>query len=128
MGATTIWERWNSVMPDGKINPEGMNSLNHYSYGSIAAWMYQELAGIKIKEAGYKKVKIAPRPEKRLGFIQCCMDTASGRYQISWKYKSENTIVFDIKIPFGCEAEFCYCNMSRKLYSGKYMIEEKLQC
>ena len=43
LGATTIWERWNSVEPDGHLNPEGMNSLNHYSYGSIAAWMYGDL-------------------------------------------------------------------------------------
>ena len=47
---TTIWERWNSVMPDGHMIPEGMNSLNHYSYGSIEAWMYGYTAGIRALE------------------------------------------------------------------------------
>ena len=46
MGATTIWERWNSVLPDGSISDTGMNSLNHYAYGSIVEWMYRYMAGI----------------------------------------------------------------------------------
>ena len=45
MGATTVWERWNSVLPDGHISGTGMNSLNHYAYGSIVEWMYRICAG-----------------------------------------------------------------------------------
>lgn len=56
LGATTIWERWDSVLSDGTINESGMNSLNHYSYGSIVAWMYSELSGIKPIDLGSKKL------------------------------------------------------------------------
>ena len=43
MGATTIWERWNSIKPDGTFDESGMNSLNHYAYGSVGDWMYAKL-------------------------------------------------------------------------------------
>lgn len=61
MGATTIWERWNSVEPDGRMSGTAMNSLNHYSYGSIVEWMFRNMAGINPCEegAGFKKFRIA---------------------------------------------------------------------
>ena len=126
MGATTIWERWNSILPDGKVNPEGMNSLNHYSYGSIVAWMYQDLAGISPVEAGYKKVKIVPHVDSRLGFVQCHMDTASGTYRVSWKCEKEEKVVFFVEVPFDGEAEFSYKGTSRMLHSGTYSFEVRL--
>ncbi|MFR8351876.1 MAG: hypothetical protein ACLVB1_03490 [Blautia obeum] len=46
MGATTIWERWNSIKPDGTFDESGMNSLNHYAYGSVGDWMYRKVARI----------------------------------------------------------------------------------
>ena len=63
MGATTVWERWNSVLPDGKISGTGMNSLNHYSYGSIEAWMYKKVCGLTATEPGFKKAVIEPHTE-----------------------------------------------------------------
>ena len=68
MGATTVWERWNSLLPDGSISGTGMNSLNHYAYGSIVDWMYRNLCGLNpVEEApGYKKAVIRPMPDKRL--------------------------------------------------------------
>ena len=47
MGATTVWERWNSVLPDGHVSDISMNSLNHYAYGAIAEWMYRWMCGVK---------------------------------------------------------------------------------
>ena len=63
MGATTIWERWNSVLPDGKISGTDMNSLNHYSYGSIVEWMYRYMAGINPVEnkPGFRHIKLTPK-------------------------------------------------------------------
>ena len=52
MGATTVWERWNSIMPDGSFNPVNMNSLNHYAYGSIGNWLYTRLCGLRLLEPG----------------------------------------------------------------------------
>lgn len=62
MGATTIWERWDSMLPDGRINPGEMTSFNHYALGAVADWMHRELAGLTPLEAGYSRVRIAPRP------------------------------------------------------------------
>ena len=55
LGATTIWERWNSIQPDGRISENGMNSLNHYSYGSVAQFLYEDVSGIRCAEPGYRK-------------------------------------------------------------------------
>lgn len=125
MGATTIWERWNSVMPDGHLNVDGMNSLNHYSYGSIEAWMYGDVCGIRPAEAGFKKAVIMPHADKRLGYAECTMDTAAGCYKISWKYE-DDTVVYKVEVPFDAEAEFKVDGMeSQKLEAGIYMFEVK---
>ena len=60
MGATTIWERWNSIKPDGTFDESGMNSLNHYAYGSVGDWMYRKVAGLSQLEPGYKKFQVKP--------------------------------------------------------------------
>ena len=105
LGATTIWERWNSVMPDGHMNPEGMNSLNHYSYGSIEAWMYGYTAGIRALEPGFRRAVIEPHPDERLGFAACTLDTAAGSYRSDWKYEEDGKVSYEIAIPFGCVGE-----------------------
>ena len=60
MGATTIWERWNSIKPDGTFDESGMNSLNHYAYGSVGDWMYRKVAGLSQLEPGYEKFQVKP--------------------------------------------------------------------
>ena len=111
MGATTIWERWNSLLEDGSMNPEGMNSLNHYSYGSIVSWMYEYLCGIQLdtnhkpeQRAGYKRVRICPLPDPRLKYAEAQMDTAMGTFKSSWKYKEDGNICYEIEIPAGASS------------------------
>jgi alpha-L-rhamnosidase len=60
LGATTIWERWNSVLPDGSLSGTGMNSLNHYAYGSIVAWLYRDVAGLIPLAPGFREARLAP--------------------------------------------------------------------
>jgi alpha-L-rhamnosidase len=60
MGATTMWERWNTIRADGEFGPVDMNSFNHYAYGAVGDWMFQHLGGLQILEPGYKKSRIAP--------------------------------------------------------------------
>ena len=105
LGATTIWERWNSVLPDGTISGTQMNSLNHYSYGSVVEFLYRYAAGIIPTEAGFRKVKIAPNPEIRLGHLECSYDSASGRYVSDWNIEQDGSLSFHIEVPFACEAE-----------------------
>jgi alpha-L-rhamnosidase len=102
MGATTIWERWNSILPNGKISGTGMNSLNHYSYGSIATWMYRCMGGLSpLEEApGYKKVRIAPGSDPRIRFVWMTRNTAAGRYEIAWERREDGAVGYTIHIPF----------------------------
>ena len=46
MGATTVWERWDSMLPDGRINPSEMTSSNHYAFGAITKFPYERVAGL----------------------------------------------------------------------------------
>jgi alpha-L-rhamnosidase len=105
MGATTVWERWNSVLPDGKISGTGMNSLNHYAYGSIANWMYRYMGGLNPAEdvPGYKKARIAPMPDRRIKSARVVRDTAAGRYEIAWEW-TEGGAGYTICVPFDCQA------------------------
>ena len=80
MGATTIWERWNSLMPDGTPNPDGMNSYNHYAYGSVMEFVYRRIAGIETTEAGFKKIKVAPNPCRGLTNFKAEYDSVKVQY------------------------------------------------
>lgn len=108
LGATTIWERWNSILPDGRIQPTGMNSLNHYAYGAIVEWIYRYVCGLNpVEEApGFRKVRFCPRPDKRLQYAKAEFDSLYGKYEAGWK-RLEDKIVYHITVPFGCEAELC---------------------
>ena len=61
MGATTIWERWDSMLPDGSINPGEMTSFNHYALGAIADWMHRVVGGLAPLEPGYRRILVAPQ-------------------------------------------------------------------
>ncbi len=105
MGATTIWERWNSILPDGSISGTGMNSLNHYAYGSIVDWMYRSMVGLAPLEEGpgYKRAAIRPMPDPRVRFAKAALDTAAGRYEIRWAYDGD-ALRYEITVPFDCVA------------------------
>ena len=107
MGATTVWERWNSVLPNGLVSDTGMNSMNHYAYGSVVEWMYRYMCGINPVEEcpGFKKARIAPYTDARFRYVSGSYDSASGLYKSGWKYTEEG-IVYNITVPFDCEAEF----------------------
>jgi alpha-L-rhamnosidase len=89
LGATTIWERWNSVQADGSIGDTGMNSLNHYAYGSICEWMYRDMCGLNpLPEApGFRKVRIAPKPNGRLQYALARHDSPMGMYESGWEIR-----------------------------------------
>ncbi len=105
LGATTIWERWNSVLQDGTISGDGMNSLNHYSYGTIVQFMYEYVGGIMPKTAGFKKALIAPNPSVKFRFFNSEIITASGKYVSDWKIAEDGLFTLHVEIPFGAEAE-----------------------
>lgn len=105
LGATTIWERWNSLDEEGHITGIGMNSLNHYSYGSIVGWMFAYCAGLKPILPGYKKASIAPHIHEKLKNVDCRYESPYGTYEVRWNVKDEYHIEMHIVVPYGCEAE-----------------------
>jgi len=98
MGATTIWERWNSINADGNFDESGMNSFNHYAYGSVGAWMIQKLAGINIIKPGYKVSRIAPMPIKGIDSVKARVKTPYGELSCEWACK-EGVMKAKIVIP-----------------------------
>ncbi|MBO0451775.1 alpha-L-rhamnosidase [Candidatus Enterococcus murrayae] len=103
LGATTVWERWNSVLPDGSMNPEGMNSLNHYSFGAIMEWAYNYLLGIQNTKPGYQEMTFAPLFDYRLKQVSGHFDTPYGRIAADYQIEAdkEHTINIHLKVPFG---------------------------
>ena len=106
MGATTIWERWNSVLPDGKISGTDMNSLNHYAYGSIVEWMYKYMAGINPVEdnPGFRHIKLIPKPDYRLKYVKASYNSAVGLCESQWEITAEGKLNFKFTIPFNASA------------------------
>ncbi|PRY75089.1 alpha-L-rhamnosidase [Alkalibacterium olivapovliticus] len=107
MGATTIWERWNSIKEDGLISGTGMNSLNHYAYGSIIDWIYKKVCGINPLEdkPGYERFVIEPKLDHRLRYAKAAFYSPKGKIISGWKITGDSaTFTFDFDIPFDTEA------------------------
>lgn len=85
MGATTMWERWDSMLPDGSINPGEMTSFNHYAFGSIAKFLYERLAGLQRLEHGWKKCRVAPCIGAHFSESSASHDSPLGLVSCSWK-------------------------------------------
>lgn len=103
-GATTIWERWNSILPDGSFDESGMNSLNHYAYGSIGEWMYRKLAGIQIIEPGYKKFAVKPMFIKGITYVEAVYESVYGTIRSAWKCENKK-ITVDVTVPVNTTAD-----------------------
>ncbi|KAL2205672.1 alfa-L-rhamnosidase [Sarocladium strictum] len=82
--ATTIWERWNSMLPDGQINPGEMTSFNHYALGAIADWLHTSVAGISPEEPGWKIIRVRPVPGGNLTSAKASFDGPYGLVACEW--------------------------------------------
>ena len=105
MGATTIWERWNSVLPNGLVSDTGMNSMNHYAYGSVVEWIYRVMCGLSPDKPGFASATIAPQTDPRFHHAEARYDSASGRYRVCWRRGNEGCD-YEVEVPFGAEATF----------------------
>ena len=130
LGATTIWERWNSLLEDGTIGGNEMNSFNHYAYGSVCESIYSRMAGLRNRAPGWKKVEIKPQINYRIKKMDFSYNSISGKYEIKWKIK--NYIFYiDIVIPFGCEALIILpdgkiYNVKEGSYNYQCSVDEKI--
>lgn len=105
-GATTIWERWDGIKPDGSFQDIRMNSFNHYAYGAIGNWMYTSVAGINSdpEAPGYKKIIIQPIPTNELGYATATLDSPYGLIKSSWYWENDQ-FKLNVTIPPNTTAE-----------------------
>lgn len=103
-GATTIWERWNSINPDGTFNDVGMNSFNHYAYGAVGEWMYGTMAGVSAAEPGYKRILVAPEPGEGIDSVDFTHETPYGEVRSAWSTTGEG-LALDVTVPANTTAE-----------------------
>ncbi|MFJ4286909.1 family 78 glycoside hydrolase catalytic domain [Paenarthrobacter nicotinovorans] len=103
MGATTVWERWDSMLPDGSINPGEMTSFNHYALGSVADWLHRTVGGISPLEPGYSRFLVAPKPGGGLSWAETSLDTPLGLAAVRWELV-DGELVIDITVPRGSTA------------------------
>jgi alpha-L-rhamnosidase len=98
MGATTVWERWDSMLPDGSINPGEMTSFNHYALGSVADWMQQTIGGVRPEEPGYRKIRFSPVPGRGVRSASCALRTPYGRAACRWSL-DDRRMTMEVEVP-----------------------------
>jgi alpha-L-rhamnosidase len=104
MGATTVWERWDSMLPDGTINPGEMTSFNHYALGAVADWMHRTIGGIAALSPGYDRVLVAPRPGGGLTWAKAALETRHGTVATDWSLDDDG-LSLRVSVPEGVEAQ-----------------------
>lgn len=116
-GATTIWERWNSYTKENGFGDVGMNSFNHYAYGSIVEWMYRYMAGIEAAEPGFEKLLLQPRVDvrtdeelpdgqQRMTSVKAEYESVAGKIESEWMndngvftYKCVVPVLTELRLP-----------------------------
>jgi alpha-L-rhamnosidase len=104
MGATTVWERWDSMLEDGTINPGEMTSFNHYALGAVADWLHRSVAGLAPAEPGYRTVRLAPRPLPGFTHASARHETPYGLASVAW-HRNGDTVTVDATVPANTTAE-----------------------
>ena len=123
MGATTVWERWNGMYPDGHFATAGMNSFNHYAYGSVFAWMMRRLAGISPVEAapGYASIRFAPLADERIPWVRASIETVQGTAAVYYE-KTESGWDYTFTVPAGSSASALLFGKEYDLHIGENKI------
>ena len=134
-GATTIWERWNSYTKDKGFGDVGMNSFNHYAYGSIGEWMYRFMAGIEPAEPGFGKIRLQPvidlrtrdelpEGQKNITFVKASYKSAAGMIKSEWC--TENGLVYRCSVPKNASADLTLPLIGKKIIlNGKTLAKSK---
>ncbi|GGZ41433.1 alpha-L-rhamnosidase [Streptomyces bluensis] len=98
MGATTVWERWDSMLEDGSINPGQMTSFNHYALGAVADWLHTHVAGLSPLEPAYRVIRIAPTVLNDLDDASAWHETPYGRAGAGWRREGDQ-VHFHAQVP-----------------------------
>ncbi|QPZ40133.1 family 78 glycoside hydrolase catalytic domain [Paramicrobacterium chengjingii] len=103
MGATTVWERWDSMLSDGSINPGSMTSFNHYAYGAVADWLHRSVAGLAPSSPGYQTVDVRPLVTGDLSSASARHLSPYGEIAVGWKL-DQGQVDLTLTIPYGVTA------------------------
>jgi alpha-L-rhamnosidase len=124
-GATTWWERWN-----GDTGDPGMNSYNHYAFGSVVAWVYRYVAGIDttLSSPGFKKVVIRPHPDPRLTFSKGEYESVYGKIVTEWSSASSGSLKLRVKIPANTTADiYLPANPTAQVTEGGEKVDAQIE-
>lgn len=102
-GATTIWERWDSLTPDDHVNTSTMTSFNHYALGAVADWLHRRIAGLAPVDPGYRTIMVAPEPGKAITSASARLVTPYGLTSVTWQRSSER-FTMTVIVPVGSSA------------------------
>lgn len=119
MGGTTIWERWDSLLPDGSVNPGDMTSFNHYALGAVADFMHRVIGGLAPAEPGYRRVLVAPRPGAGLTSASARHRTPYGDVAVQWRRDGEELSV-DVNVPVGVTASIDLPDVQTDVGHGRH--------
>ncbi|MDQ0646930.1 alpha-L-rhamnosidase [Microbacterium natoriense] len=118
-GATTVWERWDSLLPDGSVNPGEMTSFNHYALGAVADWLHRTVAGLAPAAPGYRRLRIAPRPLTALDHASARHETPYGTASVSWVRDGDDVVVTAV-VPANTTAEVSVPGAPEAVRSGTH--------
>ena len=107
LGATTMWERWDSLLPDGTVNPSGMTSFNHYALGSVADVLHRRVGGLAPTAPGYRRLRIEPWFVSALDHAEVTHDTPLGRAVVGWRRTPSGVDVHAV-VPAGARADVVF--------------------
>jgi alpha-L-rhamnosidase len=103
MGATTVWERWDSMLADGTINPGQMTSFNHYALGAVADWLHRTVAGLGPGAPGYRRLVVRPEPARSLTSASARLRTPYGVASVAWE-RAGGLLTLRVVVPVGATA------------------------
>jgi len=126
LGATTIWERWNSMTEKG-IHEPGMNSFNHYAFGSVGEWIFSTVAGISSEKAGFKQIVIKPHPLRELGRVHASCETIRGIVSVDWWF-SDQAFHIKLTVPANTSAIVYVPTTDSKKVKESGMPVDKAEC
>jgi len=124
-GATTVWEHWDGIKPDGTMWSTDMNSFNHYAYGAVADWMYGAAAGINSDpdRPGFKHIIFRPVTDRRLDFVKASIDTRRGTVASEWR-RENGRIKYIFTVPEGCGASVIIGGEKHEVGAGTHEFFE----
>lgn len=114
-----MWEHWDSIKEDGSFWSSDINSFNHYTYGAVADWVYEEAAGIHMEEPGFAKIRFAPKTDSRLVWLEASIDTVHGLVSSKWVYECQK-IRYEFETPVTAQVEID--GVCRTVAPGKHQF------